>query len=477
MTDNITVNEILKFFRLFCSVPHGSGNEQKLSDKLCEWLYERGFSPEQDAHGNIVCDVPGTASGPLVALQAHLDMVCAVGSPTYRPQSDPIRPIEKDGWICTAGESSLGADCGAGAAVMLWLAVHDEFFHPPLRLIFTVSEEVGLVGANLMDPSCMADVAYFLNLDGFCFGKAVVGSAGGVRIRMTRPVETEPVSDGMLAYRLTLDGLTGGHSGADIDKKRINAIRHLCAALRGLAEHRLVRLFDLDCGTAFNAIPAVASCAFVTDRDPNAWLAQCNAQLALSCAISEPDAKFTLEPCDLPAAVYTEDLTTGILALAADCPNGVFQPHASFPALVGDSSNFGVLRADETTVTALAMLRCANEGANEALIAKYSACAAENGFVYAEDGRYPAWPVLNESTLVEKARVCFEAVTGIPLAAEAYHVGLEPAIFRSFNTNAQCITLGMTIENCHSPSERWKVDTILPFADFMRHLLAALSNN
>ena len=470
-----TVNEILKLFELLCSVPHGSGHEQQLSDELCEWLYALGLSPEQDVHGNIICDAAGTTDGPLVVLQAHLDMVCAAGSPDYHPRTDPIRPIERDGWLCTAGESSLGADCGAGVAVMLWIARHNELPHPPLRLIFTVSEEVGLAGASNMDPACMDGVSYFINLDGFCFGRAVIGSAGGARLTLSRPIETEPCPAGTSAYRVTLSGLTGGHSGADIDKNRANAIEQLGLALRALGAHQPFRLFGLDCGTAANAIPAAASCAFVTGRDPQAWLAQANAQLALTCGVTEPGARFSLTPCEPPAAVYTQALTQAVTALACGCPNGVFRYHTDFPALVGDSSNLGVLRAEQGQVTARAMVRCSDPAPGDALVEQYAAAAAQNGFAFSEDGRYPIWPVRMDSELVQQARSCCEAVTGEPLTVEAYHVGLEPAVFRSYNPAAQFITLGMTIENCHSPAERWKLDTIAPFTAVVTRLLAALA--
>lgn len=477
MCESTTVNEIRKLFGMLCSIPHGSGHEQQLSDKLCEWLYALGLSPEQDVHGNIVCDIAGTADGPLVVLQAHLDMVCAVGSPDYHPRTDPIRPIERDGWLCTAGESSLGADCGAGAAVMLRIARQDGLRHPPLRLIFTVAEEIGLAGANRIDPACMEGVSHFINLDGFCFGRAVIGSAGGARLALSRPIETEAAPAGFSAYRLTLSGLPGGHSGADIDKRRPNAIEQLGHALRRLAARRALRLFDLCCGTASNAIPADAACAFVLDGDPAAWLAQENAQLALTCGIAVPDAHFALVPCEMPEVVWTEALTQAVIGLACSCPNGVHRAHAHFPALVGDSMNLGVLRAEADQITAHAMVRFSNPGADEELVGRFAAAAAQNGFTFTEKGRYPVWPADPDGPLLETTRTCFEAVTGIPLAAEAYHVGLEPAVFHAYNPAAQFITLGMTIENCHSPHERWKLDTIRPFVELMERLLNALCEN
>ena len=114
--------QVRELFCWLCQTPHPSGEEAALRERIADRLRGLGLHPWADARGNLVCDLPGREGAPLTAIQAHIDMVCAVGSPAYVPSRDLIRPIVRDGFLCTAGESSLGADCGAGAAVMLWLA-------------------------------------------------------------------------------------------------------------------------------------------------------------------------------------------------------------------------------------------------------------------------------------------------------------------------------------------------------------------
>ena len=123
-----------------CAIPHGSGNERALSDYLAGRLTALGAQVKRDAAWSIWADVPasnGREQQAVVALQAHMDMVCAAGAPDYRPYIDPIAAAERDGWLSTGGRSSLGADCGAGVALILWL-LGQEISHPPLRIIFTV---------------------------------------------------------------------------------------------------------------------------------------------------------------------------------------------------------------------------------------------------------------------------------------------------------------------------------------------------
>ena len=475
MSDSVTTSEILKYFRLLCSVPHGSGNEQALSNLICEKLYELGLSPNQDGAGNIVCDVAGAEGAPFVALQAHLDMVCAVGDRSYRPSTDPIHPVTRDGWLCTAGESSLGADCGAGVAVMLWLAAHDELPHPPLRLIFTVKEEIGLVGAHQIDPACMAGVAHFISLDGFRLGTAVIGCAGGARMTMARPIETMPTPFGMSAYRLTVSGFKGGHSGEDIDKERANAISLLCGALREYRETHTLHLASIAGGTASNAIPSDAVCTFVTDSDPDELIRRVNVHIVFNFGHSDPDGRFALTPCDLPNEVYTEELTTAVIGLGTECFSGVFLPHETFDDLVGDSVNFGVLRAEEGAVVARSMARFSTEFGEKNLIGQHEFAAKGNGFSFEVGERYPVWTAQPDGPLTALAKDCYRAVTGQELSVSARHVGLEPAVFHAYNPDAQFINLGMTIENCHSARERWEIASIEPFAALLQKMLAALA--
>ena len=101
--------EILEQFAWICQTPHPPGKEAALRGRIIDRLRGLGLNPWTDARGNLACDLPaspGCIQGPLTAVQAHLDMVCAAGSAAYVPERDPIKPIERDGFLCTAGESS-----------------------------------------------------------------------------------------------------------------------------------------------------------------------------------------------------------------------------------------------------------------------------------------------------------------------------------------------------------------------------------
>ena len=131
-----TLKSFLSEFEALCRIPRPSGGEQAICAYLCEILTDMGLSPEQDECFNLVCDIPpteGIAAGPPLALQAHIDMVC-VGAEDYVPERDPIHMVIRDGWLCSDGRSTLGADCGAGVAAMLVL-LRSGIPHGALRLI------------------------------------------------------------------------------------------------------------------------------------------------------------------------------------------------------------------------------------------------------------------------------------------------------------------------------------------------------
>ena len=350
MMDEITKG-VREAFAFLCETPHGSGNEAALCGRLADRLRRNGYAPDCDEKGNLYCDLPasdGCADAPRVLLQAHLDMVCAVGSPDYHPETDPIRPIERDGWLCTAGESSLGADCGAGLAVMLWLAEHPAPGRPPIRLICTVEEEIGLLGASEIPAERLTDAAYLINLDGFRFGRMVVGAAGGLREHFTRPCPSAPAPEtpNGAAYRLTFSGFAGGHSGFDIGKKRANAVLLMGELLRELRMEVPFALVSFAGGTAFNAIPYTCTAELVTIAPARDVIESLADKLCARYAETEPEGRLTVEEIARPAQVMDGGAASGLLTALGGFVDGVYALHPETGA-VADSSNLGhVYQAD-----------------------------------------------------------------------------------------------------------------------------------
>ena len=96
-----------------------------LADLLAGRFRDRGWSVSRDDAGNLRADIPaspGREEAPLVALQGHLDMVCAAAPGSgWDPLTDPVAARVEDGVLRTDGRSSLGADNNLGNAAVFYL--------------------------------------------------------------------------------------------------------------------------------------------------------------------------------------------------------------------------------------------------------------------------------------------------------------------------------------------------------------------
>lgn len=236
--DREIIDGVVKEFLALCAVPHGSWREGTLADLLAGRFRDRGWSVSRDDAGNLRADIPaspGREEAPLVALQGHLDMVCAAAPGSgWDPLTDPVAARVEDGVLRTDGRSSLGADNNLGNAAVFYL-LGQGAAHGPVRLLLTVAEEVGLQGARRVDPDWLAGVRYLINTDGFRLGQAVVSSAGGRRETFRKQLHTVPRNKPM-AFELTLGGSLGGHSGYDINKGRANCNKLLTLLLGELRD-------------------------------------------------------------------------------------------------------------------------------------------------------------------------------------------------------------------------------------------------
>ena len=147
---------VFRFFEEICAIPHGSRNTKTISDYLVRFAQERGLRFRQDEWNNVVIFQPGTPGyedhSPVI-LQGHMDMVC---------EKEPDCPIDfehdgldltHDGTDIFARGTTLGGDDGVAVAYALALLDSKEIPHPPLEVIITVDEEIGMLGAAAMDLS------------------------------------------------------------------------------------------------------------------------------------------------------------------------------------------------------------------------------------------------------------------------------------------------------------------------------------
>ena len=263
----ISPESVFHFFEEISKVPRGSGNTEKMTEYLANFSFERNLEGGADDTGNVVIYKEGSAGyedAEPVILQAHTDMVCAkTAESSHDFSSDPIELI-LEGDTLRANGTTLGADDGIGVAMILAILDDPELAHPPLECVFTVDEEIGMVGADNFDDSVL-EGRRLINLDSEKEGVIAVGCAGGIRVDSDIPIG-RAVIRGMPAM-VEISGLRGGHSGEEIDKPRLNALKLIARYFRELEKIAAFSLCDIVGGEKDNAIPVAAKSHFVIEEE------------------------------------------------------------------------------------------------------------------------------------------------------------------------------------------------------------------
>jgi dipeptidase D len=144
-------------------------------------------------------------------------------------ETDPIQAYVDSNWV-TAKGTTLGADNGIGVAAILAVLEDKKIRHGPLEALLTINEECGMSGAMGLQPGWL-DGEILMNLDSEDEGELYTGCAGGIDVTATFPITWVPTAENAHAFRLTVKGLKGGHSGVDIHRGRSNANKLLIRIL------------------------------------------------------------------------------------------------------------------------------------------------------------------------------------------------------------------------------------------------------
>jgi len=435
---------------------------------------ERGFETAVDAEGNVVVRVPaspGREGAPTVVLQSHLDMVCErEPDSAYDPRAGLIRVEVEGDWV-VAPETTLGADNGIGVAAALAVAEDPAVGHGPLELLFTVSEEQGLDGAKALDPSLVAG-RLLLNLDGTSDTSLTIGCAGSIHTFTRLRLPLEPLPEGWTMLEVSISGARGGHSGGDIAKGRVNAIKALGRALGS----RPLRLARLDGGVSRNALPREAR-AVVAVRDEGAFRAAAEREVAATreqYAGTDDAIALSVERVERENAAG-EEATARALDLLATLPSGVLAMSPAVPEAVETSTSLNVAGTDGDVLTLASMTRSANARALDDVVASIEAAARLAGAEVEIKRSYPPWRPDLDSELLATARATFERLFGVEPGLEIVHGGLECAVLGDKLPGVQMLSLGPEVVGPHAPGERLSIPATQRFYRLLGALLDDLS--
>ena len=440
--------------------PRGSGNERALSDAIRARARAHGMEAVQDELGNLLVRkraAPGRENSAPLLLQAHMDMVCTkVPGCNHDFATDPIRLMtDGEGWLCADG-TSLGADDGYGVAYMLELLFNDDVKHPPLECLFSVQEEIGLIGASKFDTS-LVRARRMISMDSGGETVATVSTCGGRRVDMTvimRPVESEGKT-----FRVNIGGLSGGHSAGEIHRGRANALKLLSHVMMRL-ESVGAALIDAGGGEAANAIPrdAWAIVRIPSDRmlDVAIRFAKLNERFSKLFRTTDPDLIMTIKEIpDDGARGYDPKCLRLVTAL----PDGVRYMEPERPGVVALSDNVGTLRVYDGRMTVQCMIRSANAEYRDQLSEQLVAVGAAFGARLSLASDYPGMEYNPHSAMRGLFAQLVREEFGCELREESTHGGMEIGYFARSIPGVDIVTLGPVSEGCHSPSERMNLES------------------
>lgn len=477
--EGLEPSRVWRFFASIASIPRPSGHERAIRDHVRRLAEAHGLDVRADGAGNLLLDVPATPgreAAPIVVLQAHLDMVAEQNADgTHDFETDPIRLVRamRDGKpVLRADGTTLGADNGIGAALALAAATDPDLVHGPLEVLLTSDEEVGMTGAKALEPEFVRG-RRLVNLDTEEDDAIYIGCAGGCDVGFGWELPTEPAPTGAVTATITVSGLRGGHSGAEIHLGRTNAIAAALAVAddAALAAPRLVALAG---GSKRNAIPREARIALLVAPGEVAALRRAAAEATERARrAGDEGATIAVEESAAAPAVPAEASERVLLALRA-LPSGVLAVVPAMPDLVQTSNNLSVARTTATTgsITVAIDCLCRSSSADDLDQAprRLEALGRLAGASVRTGNRYPGWQPDPDSALLAAARSayrdCFDAAPRVA----AIHAGLECGIICERLGGAEAISLGPNIAGAHSPEERVEIESV----DRSRRLLAAL---
>ncbi len=443
--------KVLEFFRLICSLPHGSGNTGLISDMLCDFAASRNLRYSKDGLGDVIIFKNGTdgyETSPAVILQGHIDMVCVKDDNTEIDFKKDGLSLSEDEKYIWANGTSLGGDDSIAVAYMLAVLDSESVPHPPLECVFTVDEETGMYGAQELDMSALSG-KMLINLDSEEEGTMLVSCAGGVRLDALfgfgKKENEKP------AVKISLSGLTGGHSGTEIDKNRPNAVFALLEALKSLDG---ISLCEISGGSADNAIPTDCQAVIATDSPEEAT--EKIKQYFEFFKEQYPDEKsvtVTVEEATAEASFSEKDTKT-FLACMGEIPDGVVTMSEDIKGLVQTSLNLGVIRTDENGIAIGHALRSSVQAEKEALKEKVASVYQKHGAKVTLHGDYPEWEFKKNSRLQKVIADAYKKQSGKDMNITAIHAGLECGLFCQKRPELDCVSLGPDIFDIHTSLEK-----------------------
>jgi len=470
---NLEPKAIWKHFYSITQIPHPSKKEEAIIAFMKAFGENLGLKTIVDEVGNVIIKkpaTPGMENRKGIILQGHVDMVPQKNSDKVHDfEKDPIETHIDGEWVLANG-TTLGADNGMGVAAAMAVLEAKDLQHGPIEALFTVDEETGMTGAFGLKPGLL-DGDILMNLDSEDEGELYIGCAGGTNGNIMFSYAEENVPEGMTAYKLSVSGLNGGHSGVDIALGRGNSNKILNRFMKTASVKYRMRLASIDGGSLRNAIPRESfAMVCVPDAYKNDFLkalGEYETIVKKELSAVESGIKIVALVTDKPAKLIDHKTQMNLIHAVYSCPNGVIRMSNEMPGLVETSNNLAIIKSENGKIKVMCLIRSSVDSAKadleEMIESVFSLAGAEIVF----NGQYPGWKPNPASPILKEMLKQYKEMFGKTPDIKAIHAGLECGLLGGVYPNFDMISFGPTIRHPHSPTEKVNIESVGMFWKFL----------
>ncbi|MFC2116024.1 aminoacyl-histidine dipeptidase [Bacteroidota bacterium] len=477
---NLDPGPVWDIFYELTQIPRPSKVEAKAAEYAKSFGEKLGLETIVDSIGNVVIKKPaspGYENRKGVILQAHLDMVPQKNSDIEHDfEKDPIDAYVDGEWVAARG-TTLGSDNGIGVAAALAVMQDNTLKHGPIEVLLTIDEETGMTGAFELQGGIL-DGKILINLDSEDEGELYIGCAGGIDTSGKLRYSKEAVPAGSEAFRLSVTGLKGGHSGLDINLGRGNSNILLCRFMYEAEQKFGMRLASIDGGSLRNAIPRESfAVVCVPAAQKNEFLASVKEYEAIfknELGSVEPNLAFMAEAISLPDSVIDASTQNKLIRTVYGLPNGTIRMSTDMHGVVETSTNLAIVKSGEGAIDIYCLVRSSVDTAKMSLALSLQSVLELAGAEVSQSGSYPGWKPDVNSPILTTMKEVYEKDFGKVPEVKVIHAGLECGIIGDAYPGLDMISFGPTIRFPHSPDEKVNIASVRKFWDYLLLTLEAV---
>ena len=457
------------YFADLSEIPRPSKREGKAVEFIKNFGKRLGLETIVDDAGNVIIRkpaTPGMEDRTPVILQGHLDMVPQKNSDVDHDfDKDPIKMKLEGDWV-TAEGTTLGADNGIGVAAIMAILASKDIEHPPLEALFTIDEETGMTGAQMLKPGLLKG-KILLNLDSEDDDEMTIGCAGGIDILVDSVYVEDNVEEDEIAFQVTVSGLSGGHSGMDIHLYRGNANKIMNRLLWNFNKDYHIGINYVDGGGLRNAIPRESKAVITVKKDKaddvEKMFRKMREEIYNEYRTTDPDINLDLLLVDVPEFVMRGTEVNTLLNAVYACWNGVYRMSPDVEGLTQTSNNLAKVLVKEGDIRIENLTRSSIESEKMDLANTIESAFDLAGYNVKLEGGYPGWKPDVKASINKIMKDIYYNNFGEVPKITACHAGLECGLIKEKYPDTDMISFGPNIRNPHSPDEKVQVSSVKKF--------------